>query len=242
MDQHSLHSPFIYELYTKVIRPKKWASPYAQIEKVREKFKSNDQTISIEDFGSGSYVDNSSERKISDIALKGISKKKYSEIFARLIDYEGFKNIIELGTSLGINTLYLSSNADSHVTTFEGAEELCKMAISSFKSTRSNVDVVEGNIDDTLPEFLKNSKKIDLAFFDANHNYESTLSYFHQCRKKAHDESCFIFDDIHLSQDMERAWREIQQYYEVTVSIDLFQVGLVFFNPELTKQHYILEI
>ncbi len=242
MDRHSLQSPFIYELYNKVIRPRGKTTPLPEIEKTREKFKADDRLISITDFGAGSKVDNSHKRKISDIAIKGISQRKYSEIFLRLITHLGAKNILELGTSLGINTLYLANAPGTQVTTFEGAESLCKLAIETFESKKkSNIKVIPGNIDLTLPSFLEKIQKLDLVYFDANHQYKPTINYFNWCKKYAHEKTCFILDDIHLSKEMDMAWKEIYSHYEVTVSIDLFQVGIVFFNPEMTKQHYILE-
>lgn len=241
MDKHSLQSPFIYELYNHVIRPGHKSIIVPEIEKTREKLKADKRVIAITDFGAGSKVDNGKNRKVSDIAMKGISQRKYSEIFMRLISFLGAQNIVELGTSLGINTLYLAKSDDVRVTTFEGAQSLCQLASEAFKSNnKSNIKVVPGNIDHTLPEFLKSSNKLDVVYFDANHQYQSTINYFNWCKKLVHQKSCFILDDIHLSKEMGRAWREIHNHYEVSVSIDLFQVGIVFFNPEMTKQHYVL--
>lgn len=242
MGRHSLQSPFIYDLYTQVINPKISNPRIAWIEKLREKLKADNELIPITDYGAGSKVDNSHQRKISDIAIKGISQRKYSEILHRLVTYTGSKNIIELGTSLGINTLYLSENKDSHVTTFEGASSLCQLANNMFrKNMRRNIDVIEGNIDKTLPEFISECTTIDMVYFDANHQYQPTIDYFNLCRQRIHEKSCFIFDDIHLSKEMDKAWQEIHQHYEVSLSVDLFQVGIIFFTPELSKQHYVLE-
>lgn len=242
MDRHSLQSPFIYDLYTKVIRPKGKGIGFPEIEKQRGKLKENDRLIAVTDYGAGSNVDNSNRRKISDIAVKGISPLKYSEMFVRLANYLKAKNIVELGTSIGINTMYLASVDNARVTTFEGAESLAKEASNLFESShRSNVKIVQGNIDLTLPKYLDDVNQLDLVYFDANHRYEPTVRYFKWCKKHAHDTSCFILDDIHWSKEMDKAWKEIHKQEDITLSIDLFQVGLIFFNPELTKQHYVLE-
>jgi hypothetical protein len=48
-----------------------------------------------------------------------------------------------------------------------------------------------------------------------------------------------VFDDIHWSEGMERAWEEIKRDPAVTLTIDIFFVGLVFFRKmQLIPQHF----
>ena len=104
-----------------------------------------------------------------------------------------------------------------------------------------NVTIIEGDFDDTLPSFLKTQNALGLVFFDGNHRKDATLKYFHQCLEKANDESIFIFDDIHWSKEMEEAWEHIKQSSQVTLTIDLFFIGLVFFRKNFkAKQDFIL--
>lgn len=240
-NEHSLQAPFIYDLYQKVIKrkPAQKAS-YAQIEEIRNQFIRSHKTIEVSDYGSGSDK-KSSIRAISQIASNGISQKKYSQFFDHLIDYLEATTIIELGTSLGINSLYLTTHPDRQLTTFEGASSLCAIAQAVFDgNNKSNIKLIEGNINETLPTYLENIKDFDVVFLDANHQYQPTLNYFHLLLDKAHDKTCFIFDDIHRSKQMELAWKEIKKEYEVTLTIDIYQVGIVFINPEIRKQNYIL--
>lgn len=239
--EHSLHAPFVYEFYKHVVNKKNKKPIFPDIEKIRTDFGKSTTTIKITDFGSGSRVAKSNERKIADIANKGLSKRKYCELYERLISYFNYNHVIELGTSLGINTLYLAKNKAVEVTTFEGASSLAAIASAVFEgNNKKNIQLIEGNINETLPVFLKKQQQIDLAFFDANHKYVPTLEYFELLLSHIHNDTCFIFDDIHLNKEMEKAWNVIQKHYLVTVSIDLFQIGIVFFNPDVRKQHYIL--
>ena len=41
---------------------------------------------------------------------------------------------------------------------------------------------------------------------------------------------------------MTKAWKEIKQHFNVSVALDLYQVGLIFLNPEIYKQEYALEL
>lgn len=239
---HSLQAPFIYELYKNVLKSKKDDPQYAAIEKIREKFKASSHSVDVRDFGSGSQKAPGSQRRITDIASYGITKKKYSEIMAELIRYLDCKNIVELGTSLGINTLYLSLARGSRVTTFEGSSSLVNIASELLEDQRKNVRVIEGNIDETLPHFLEQPENLDFVYFDANHQYNATLKYYDLCLQKSHENTCFVFDDIHLTPEMGKAWKWIKDHYQVTLTIDLYQIGIVFINPELSKQHYVLEL
>jgi len=239
---HSLHAPFVYELYRKVLKQKHQNPAYAAIENIREKFRASRHYVEVDDLGSGSQKSTASTRRVSDIATYGITRRKYSEIMADMIDYMDYRQIVELGTSLGINTLYLSAKPNTQVTTFEGSASLVNIANELLEDQRKNVTVIEGNIDKTLPLFLESSPKLDFIYFDANHQYRATLRYFDLCLQQGHDQTCFVFDDIHLSEEMERAWDWIKNHYQVTLTLDLYQIGIVFINPELRKQHYVLEL
>jgi predicted O-methyltransferase YrrM len=89
---------------------------------------------------------------------------------------------------------------------------------------------------------LNSLPKLDLVFFDGNHQKVPTLDYFHHCLTKAHENSIFIFDDIHWSSEMDEAWQQIQGHEQVSLTIDLFQFGLVFFRKGIAKQHFTLRM
>lgn len=239
-NEHSLHAPYVYDLYKNVIINKHSKKQfYQEIEKVRSQFERSDKTIELNGLGSKSNV--SSANKISSIAKYGVTKTKYNRLLDRLIDYLEAKTIIEFGTSLGINTLYLASEKDRKVYTFEGNSSLCAISQAVFEgNNRSNIEIIEGDINDQLPPFLQAHEKIDFIFFDANHTYQATKEYFDLTLRKAHDKTCFIFDDIHRDSEMEKVWAEIKARFETTLTIDLFQIGIVFINPELSKQDYTL--
>ncbi len=216
---------------------------FDKIEKYREALLRNEKLISINDFGAGSRVDASPKRKIKDIAKSALSTKKFSEVLFRIAKDSGAKQIIELGTSLGINTLYLSAVGENvNVTTFEGCEETAEVASGLFKNAqRTNIEMIAGNINETLPQFLKTPDAIDLVYFDANHQYQSTMEYYRLFKDKIHDNTIFIFDDIHWSKGMQKAWMEIVGLPEVTLSLDIYDAGIVFFDKRFTKEHYVLD-
>ena len=148
--------------------------------------------------------------------------------------------MVELGTSVGINTCYLATNSNIKVFTFEGSEQLASIANGIFSSHNEakNIELISGNIDKTLPEFLASPRQVDFAFVDANHRYEATIAYFGQLKAVASQDTILVFDDIYWSKEMTAAWKYIIAQPEVTLSIDLFEVGLIFFREDISKQHY----
>lgn len=242
-EKHSLHAPFIYSFFTEVIKSKKEYYCFKHLKTIKNKLYTDGHVINIKDYGAGSLKSQKKQREVRDIARSGLSTTKFSQFLFKLIDYYKPQNVVELGTSLGLNTLYLSSySSNIQVTTFEGCPETAQYAKNLFfQEKRTNVDVIEGNIDVTLPAFIDKQEKIDFIYFDANHSFEPTLRYFHTCLEKMHERSVFIFDDIHWSSEMERAWANIKDHPDVRLTIDIFDAGIVLFNTRFKKDHYILE-
>lgn len=242
-DEHSLHSPFVFDFYTKILKDKSLYNDYVDIETLRKELLSDNRIVNINDFGAGAKTNKSSQRKVSDIARKSLKKPSLAQFFYRIVKKYQYSTILDLGTSLGLTTAYLGkANQETSLKSFEGCEETAKIAQENFdKLSLNNIEIITGNIDETLPRELQKIQKLDFVFFDANHRYEPTIRYFEQCLKKAHEDSCFIFDDIYWSEEMRRAWQTIQNHESVTVSIDLFWVGIVFFRKKQPKQHFILK-
>ena len=82
----------------------------------------------------------------------------------------------------------------------------------------------------------------NLIYFDGNHSKKATLDYFESLLPTITNDSVWIFDDIHWSVDMEKAWEIIQQHPKVKVTIDTFQWGIVFFRSEQAKEHFIIRV
>lgn len=195
----------------------------------------------ITDFGTGARNSGKDRKiKVSEIASHHLKSKKYGQLLFRLGIYLKPKNVIELGTSLGVTTLYLASSVQSKIYSLEGSPATAEIAQKNFQRLKKDINTVVGEFSQTLPDVLSQVETVDLIFFDGNHNYKSTLEYFDLCKEKADGNSVFIFDDIHWSPEMEMAWKKIIADEKVTASIDLFALGIVFFRKEQLKQHFIL--
>ncbi|UYZ63375.1 O-methyltransferase [Hymenobacter weizhouensis] len=240
---HGLHSPFVFGLYAHVIHHDGHFAAYEAVEARRQQLLTDDTTITVRDFGAGSHTGAGRTRHLRDIARTAAKPPRLGQLLFRLVNFMQPRTVLELGTSLGLSTAYLAS-ADSRarVVTFEGCPQTAAVARQTFAELGlRNVELVEGNLDDTLaPTLAALSAPVDFAFFDGNHRYEPTVRYFEQLNLHRNEHSLFVLDDIHWSSEMERAWRTIRQHPDVTLTIDLFYVGLVFFRRNLPKQHFTL--
>ncbi len=233
-----VHSPFVFHLLNYVIFEKLPFYAYRPIEQIRAKMLKNKQVIDLTDFGTGEDRKSS----VADVAKKSLETEKFGQLLFRLVNHFRSKNILELGSSLGISTMYLAKPSSvANVVTMEGSSSLCRIAEQNFAELGiENITLVEGNIDEKLSDVVAKFPTLDFVFFDANHTREATLRYFELCRSKSHKETIFVFDDIHYSAEMENAWSEIKLRKEVCLSIDLYHFGLIFFNNDLPKQDYIV--
>ncbi len=240
---HGIHSPFVFELVRKVFIDKHEYDDYITIELLRKELLNNKTILQVEDYGAGSRAGLTKQRTVEQIAKSSLKKPKYAKLLYRLVKYLQPNQILELGTSLGITTCYLATaKKGAEVITMEGSTEIAFIAEKNFQQLQlTNIKLVKGNFDETLKPAVSQLSTINFAFIDGNHRKAPTLDYFHQLLTKANTESLFIFDDIHWSKEMEEAWEEIKQYPSVTLTIDLFFIGLVFFRKEqLEKEHFVI--
>jgi predicted O-methyltransferase YrrM len=240
--KYDVHSPFVFQLLTNVINDKTVLPAYKEIENLRSSLLKNKTEILIEDFGAGSLKGNTKTKTLAEIARNAAKPPKYAQLLYRLVKHFQPDSLLELGTSMGISTAYMAkASPATKITTIEGSEAIAKLATENFSLLNlSNIKVITGNFDVQLPLLLENRHEFDFVFFDGNHRKIPTLSYFESCLKHKHNDSVFVFDDIHWSAEMEEAWEIIKQSPEVTVSIDLFFIGLVFFRKASTKENFII--
>jgi len=240
--RYTINSPFVSKLLTEVLISDKNFYAFNEIEGIRSALKNNHNTINITDFGAGSRINKSNARKISDIAKNSAKSASLGRMMFRLINHLKPQNMLELGTSLGVSACYqFGANRKANFITMEGCPETAKISQKVFSSFNTEgIKIVIGDFKKTLPPTVDSFNTIDYAFFDGNHQKQPTLDYFNECVKKTNNDTLFIFDDIHWSAEMEEAWGEIKNHPKVTVTIDLFWIGLVFFKKEQAKENYIL--
>lgn len=240
-----MHSPFVFNLLQNVFYlSEEDTSALKRIEKRRNNLLHLHDTIQVTDLGAGADKWGTSERKISDIAGNSLKRKKYAQLIYRIVHHFQPQTILEFGTSLGITTSYIGQGyPDGQVITIEGCPNIAAIARQTFTETQTeNIASYIGNFDEVLPSVLKKHPKLDVVFIDGNHSYAPTIRYFEQTLPHSHNDTIFIFDDIHWSSEMEQAWKEIQQHPSVTITIDIYEMGLVFVrNENKAPEHFIIK-
>jgi predicted O-methyltransferase YrrM len=243
-NRHGLHSPFVYRLADKIIYDFCAKTVYDEIESIRKQLLNDGDMIHVTDLGAGSHVNTDRKKKISDIAKHALKPPNLAQLLYRLTDDLQPRTIIELGTCLGVTTLYLQKAApEAKVFTLEGCPQTSGVAKEVFRKAGLNeIELTTGNFDDTLPAIINNLDQIDLVFIDGNHQKEATLNYFEWCLPKVHENTLLIFDDIYWSEGMKEAWTAIKANSKVTVTIDLFWIGLVYFKKGQAKEDFLLKV
>lgn len=243
-NQHGVHSPFVYSLVTKCFYDTKPKPDYNILKQYRNALLRNKNTIEVTDFGAGSRVFKSNTRQISKIAeTAGITPKR-AELLYRITNYFKPETILEIGTSLGLATSALSlGNPEAEIVTLEGCPETSGVAQKQFqKFNLTNVEAVVTEFKNYFSETATKNCHWKLIYFDGNHSKQATLDYFELLLPTITNETVWIFDDIHWSEDMEAAWEIVKNHPKVTVTIDTFQWGLVFFRYEQEKEHFVIRI
>ena len=241
-DAHGIHPPFLFNLYKDVILKTSVSDKFLVIESLRKEMLRSTGTIEVLDYGAGSKVNKGPERKIADIARSALTNPKYAALHYRLASHFKPAVIVELGTSLGINTLYLSmGNPDAKVYTFEGCPEIAALAKSNFKKAKANnITIVEGTFEKTLENQLSYLSTVDYVFIDGHHDRQATLAYFNIVLQHSNENTVIVLDDINWSPGMRAAWQEIKAKNKVKLAVDLYKWGIVFLSEKLTKQDFVL--
>ncbi len=239
---YGLHSPMVFQLVRELIYGKKYYSAFDSIKTYRQQLSKSSITIQTTDYGSGSNYFTTAQRKVSQLNNNSSISDKYGVILFKLVEHFKPKTIIELGTSIGISTAYLAKpSSKTTVYTIEACEATADFATNTLKELEcTGVKQLVGQFRDVLPNLVGKIDKLDFVFFDGHHDRKATLDYFNMCLLKAHNDTIFVFDDIHWSKGMTEAWNIIYKHPDITVSIDLFQLGIVFFNKKCQKQHFIV--
>ena len=241
---HGVHSPFVFDLVRNCFYDKTNYPEYQILDNYRNSLLQNKNTIEVTDFGAGSRVFKSNTRAINQIAKNaGISTNRAKLLF-RIVNYFQPKSILEIGTSLGLATSALSLNDFAAITTLEGCSETMAIAKNQLQlqlpKFSNKINFINTEFSKQLTSYNLQPITYNLIYFDGNHSKEATLEYFELLLPTITNETVWIFDDIHWSTAMEEAWEIIKKHPKVTVTVDTFQWGFVFFRNEQVKEDFIV--
>jgi predicted O-methyltransferase YrrM len=239
---HGIHSPFVYDLVSRVFRNKIDPDVLFSVEQARIKMKSDRRIILVKDLGSGSDIMKTNKRRVSDIARYSSVTGKYGRLLSNMASEFGNPMVLELGTSVGLSTLYMAAGIpDTTICTIEGCPETAEIARQNFvEAGHNNIKILTGSFDEILPELALNSIRPGLVFIDGNHRKAPVMRYFNKIAEISDSKTVVIIDDINYSNEMAEVWTEIKLHKKVTISIDIFRMGILFFREGITHNDYII--
>lgn len=237
---HGVHSPFVFDFITSLLRDRKWYEAYGKAEKYRKSLLQNKSRIAVTDFGAGSKVDYARMRSVSDIVRHAAVNRKFGRLLYRIAQHYKPQQIIELGTSLGIGTHYLAlGNPDAALITVEADPVLAAIASENLLNHQiMNVRVIRDTFDRVLSSLLPPLPGKTLVFIDGNHSKPATLKYADFFLSALPEDSLIVLDDINWSEGMRLAWKEIRGNKKSTLTVDLFRMGIVFLKRDFFKENY----
>lgn len=244
--RHGVHSPFVYTFMEKVLRDNSQYADYKIIEKQVSRLKQNRNVLEIVDFGAGKDKKKYSTffKRINEVAKTSGIAKRHGRLLYRIVQHYKPATMLELGSAVGISTMYQAKgNPDAHFIAVEGCASLAMVAQGSLDKTGcENVVLKTAHFKTILPSLLDDlTNPLDYAFIDGDHTYAGTMHYYKMLKRHINDNSILVFHDIHWSKEMEKAWEELKQDPKITISIDLFFMGIVFFKKEMSKQDFVLQ-
>lgn len=238
LTKFNIHSTFLYDFINHVLDTSKEYYSFILIEKERKRLKKTTTAIHLKDYGAGSSINNQATKTINQIADTALSDPQKCRMLFNMANHYRPQVLLELGTSLGISSSYLASAQKSaQVFTFEGDAAIALQAKEvHHRLGLQNIEVVVGAFSNTLSNWLPD-KKIDFVFLDGHHTEKATLQYFNEILPRCRPEAIIIVDDIYWSKEMTLAWRQIIAHPSVSLTIDLYDVGIVFLNKALSRQN-----
>ncbi|MEO9489513.1 MAG: hypothetical protein ABJI10_02340 [Ekhidna sp.] len=207
------------------------------VEKLRNELKKDHQIIDLYDLKEKRNY----RKTVSSLAQTSLSTPKFSAFIYLLIDHLKVTKVLETGTSLGINSLYMAGpQLVKKLCTIEASPIIASIAKKQFaKLLQHKIAITEGTIQDKF-EALIVKEKPEFCFIDADHRSVHVKFCVNHLMKHCPGIKCIIIHDIYWSEDMQKGWDELVQDERFALTVDLFQAGLIFPHIDMPKQHFTL--
>ena len=236
-----IHPPFAYKFITEVIFGND-VPGLRGIEDLRGSLLGNREYLQVSDLGAGSKRIAGEKRSIPHLVKYTAVNRKKGQLLSRIAGYLGFPVFVELGTGTGISSLYLGMACPhSRILTCEGSPEIADLARANIKKMgASNIEVYQDAFLDWLPGILNQITGEVSIFLDGDHKGENLLEYCSMIIESDLSKAVLVLDDIHWSVNMYRAWKKLVKRPDVSLSLELFNTGIIFMGYDIQKSHFIV--
>ncbi len=242
--KYGIHSPFVYEFITKVLPAKKTVEGQ-KIDELRRNLFISKEILQIEDFGAGyqGVANSKIEKTVSQVVKSSARSRNEGEFLMRLVSFYKFENLLELGTNLGFSGLYQQKGmvSNAQFTTIEGSESLANFAKQLFENQGFSPKIIVSPFLDFLKELKTNENNLyDYVLMDGHHQKEPTLNYVKLIKPYLKPNAFVLIDDINWTEEMYNCWVELIKDEDFTVSIELYQTGILIYKKNQVKEHFVL--
>lgn len=233
LTKYKVHSPFVFKFVTDIFEDERFYHFMGVIENYRRNLLGTSDKINTE----------TGISTVNQIVKKQAVSSKIGEILFKTVHEYKPNTILELGTNLGIATLYqATAESSNQIITLEEDTAIAAATQSYFKrlGTR-NIELMSGKINENLSNALKKLETIEHLFFNDFWGYKDSLAYFETCMPYLVSNTVFIFRTPYANEDSVKFWNEIKQHPNVKLSLDIYDLGFLFFRSEQKEvAHYSL--
>lgn len=236
-NRHGIQAPFLYELNDSVWRKDCVELIHEPIEAYRKEMLRSNATIHIQDFGAGFSGKRHRERTVSYITRNSSKPPRYARMLYRLTKALSAQTVLELGTSIGVSSLYMATTG-ARVVTVEGCPQTAALARAGFSRFPDlRIESLNAEFDQAIDTLLNSSEQFDLLFIDGHHQFEPTLNYINSCMPILSPRAVVVVDDINWSDEMREAWASLCKDSRFTLTVDVFMLGILFRDVDLSKEN-----
>lgn len=229
-NRHGVHSPFVYRLIDEVIYDFRWKSEYSEIEHLRQVLQYDDRSILVYDQCTS----------VSALVKNSCKSLRAAKLIYRLANYFSPNQVIEIGTSMGMDTTYLAKAAPQAriISMDQGVDTTAITSENLAKQGIKNVQILTGDLNQVVPDVLAELQSLDFVLINRGYDKKAMINYLNQCLPKFKETSLVVVDAIYLDKEMKEFWQQIKIHPQVTLTIDLFQIGLAFVRPQQAEEHF----
>ncbi len=177
------------------------------------------------------YIYKDNKDRLEQARLNKKANRKYAELLFRLVNRFNSREILEIGSGFGENTLYLNAHSkQAIVTCVEIKDEKTKKAQLLLADKLENI--IFTNVLSTQESGF-DAIVWDLETFP----YPEKLA-LETIEKAIKPDGFIVLNYINKRKENKEVWKKILQLDNLTMSFDLGTVGIVFFKPSLPKLNY----
>lgn len=226
-----MHSPFVYEFLNEVLEDDRLYHSFGIIENYRRNLLGNTSKISQAD----------TNLTISQLAKTKSITTKIGELLFKTVHLYKPKTILNIGVNLGIASLYQATpNSTAQLIAIETSSSVALRTNSFLKQLGiQNIQIKAGNIGEQLAQSMKNLTRTDFIYFNDFWGKDTTYKYFETCLERCNADTVFVIRTPHASEENNAFWQAAKTHISVKLSIDLFDLGFLFFRSEQKEvAHY----